>query len=87
LPLDGRSTGEIVASMAVMTLEEVARESGRLLRLRTIFLARALLKLHGDKVHRGPFRDMTMIYREKEMISAFLPRLLGFYEQDLHEAI
>ena len=73
--------------MAVMTLEEVARESGRLLRLRTIFLARALLKLHGDKVHRGPFRDMTMIYREKEMISAFLPRLLGFYEQDLHEAI
>lgn len=73
--------------MAVMTIEEVAAESGRLLRLRMTFLARALLRLHGDKVHRGPFRGMTMIYREKEMISAFLPRLLGFYEQDLHETI
>lgn len=73
--------------MAVVTLEEVAAESGRLLRLRMIFLARAMLRLHGDKVHRGPFRGMTMIYREKEMISAFLPRLLGFYEQDLHETV
>lgn len=52
-----------------------------------IFVARGLLKQGGDKVHQGPFRGMTMIYREQQMISAFLPRLLGFYEQELHGAI
>lgn len=73
--------------MTVMTLAEVARESARLIRLRLILLSRWLLQVHGDKVHRGPFQGMTMIHREGDMISAFVPRLLGFYEQDLHEEV
>jgi hypothetical protein len=73
--------------MAVVTLEEVAKDSARLIRLRLIFLARWLLKDFGDKVHLGPFRGMTMIFRQNDMISAFVPRLLGFYEQDLHQQV
>jgi hypothetical protein len=40
--------------------------------------------MFGDKVHLGPFRGMTMLPPDDGTISAFVPRLLGFYEQELH---